>query len=118
MFQTRLPNLFAYILISFMAVFSPILKISTWQCTSLYDAAVGNYNHIEHKAQRLLRRLTLGTFSSTIKEAQAWPDGNINCLIFGHLEQWKFAQEHFFFAKVGSKFAKYSKKLFKNSKYF
>ena len=31
----------------------------------------------------------------------------IYCKIFGHLQQWKFAQSHNIFAKVGYIFAKY-----------
>ena len=33
--------------------------------------------------------------------------------IFGHLQQWKFAQEHYKFAKVSSKFGLNTKKAFK-----
>ena len=33
-----------------------------------------------------------------------WPDNNIFCLLFGHLEQYKFAQKHTKFAKINSKF--------------
>ena len=32
-----------------------------------------------------------------------WPDGTVICSIFGHLQWWKFAQWHKYFAKVDSK---------------
>ena len=33
-----------------------------------------------------------------------WPDGYCHISIFGHLEQWKYAQKYEIFAKVGSQF--------------
>ena len=42
-----------------------------------------------------------------------WPDGYISFPIFGHLQQWKFAQKCHKFAKVGSLFCQIRKKPFK-----
>ena len=44
------------------------------------------------------------------------PDDQSICAIFGHLEQWKYAQEHRFFAKIESKFQLFLKN--PSNKYF
>ena len=47
-----------------------------------------------------------------------WPDDQIICLIFGHLQQWKFDQQHLKFAKISSNVAKYLINPYKWPKFF